>query len=315
LFNSLFKLGTSVDYFPQNLPPPFWLQYSPIWLHAWKAGDGHLYFKIKLKEMKTIFITGASTGLGKAAAKLFAARGWKVIATMRKPGNEKELTLIDNISLLPLDVTNPAQVKETVQKAIAGGNIDVVFNNAGYGLMGPLEPTTDEQLVRQLDTNLLGVIRVTQAFIPYFREKQQGLFITTTSIGGLITFPFCSVYHATKWALEGWSESMAFELKKIGVGIKTVSPGGIKTDFLNRSAEIASLPVYDEWVKKLFAGFSEDHFATAEQIAEVVYEAATDGKDKLRYVAGEDAKALYAQRLQLGDEAFRKQMEQTFLGA
>jgi len=280
-----------------------------------KAGDGHLYFKIKLKEMKTIFITGASTGLGKATAKLFAARGWKVIATMRNPGNEKELTSIDNISLLPLDVTNPAQVKETAQKAISYVNIDVVFNNAGYGLMGPLESTTDEQLVRQLDTNLLGVIRVTQAFIPYFREKQQGLFITTTSIGGLITFPFSSVYHATKWALEGWSESMAFELKKMGVGIKTVSPGGIKTDFLSRSAEMASHPAYDKWIKQMFAGINEDHFTPAEQIAEVVYEAATDGKDKLRYVAGEDAKGLYAQRLQIGDEAFRKQMEQVFLGA
>jgi len=186
--------------------------------------------------MKTIFITGASTGLGKATAKLFAANDWNVIATMRKPENERELNLSDNIVLLPLDVTNLEQIKATTQKAIALGNIDVVFNNAGYGLMGPLESTTDEQLVRQVNTNILGVIRVTNAFIPYFREKQKGLFISTTSIGGLITFPFSSVYHATKWALEGWSESMAFELKKIGVGIKTISPGGIKTDFLNRSA-------------------------------------------------------------------------------
>ena len=264
--------------------------------------------------MKTIFITGASTGLGKAVAKLFAAKGWKVIATMRKPENEKELTLIDNITLLPLDVTNLAQIKETTQKAIAAGNIDVVFNNAGYGLMGPLESTTDEQLVRQLNTNILGVIRVTQAFIPYFREKQGGLFISTTSIGGLITFPFSSVYHATKWALEGWSESMAFELKKIGVGIKTVSPGGIKTDFLSRSADMSSHPAYDKWLTHMFAGINEDHFTPAEQIAEVVYEAATDGKDRLRYVAGEDAKTFYAQRLQLGDEGFRKQMEQALLG-
>ena len=192
-------------------------------------------------------------------------------------------------------------------------DIDVVFNNAGYGLMGPLESITDEQLERQLDTNLLGVIRVTQAFIPYFREKQKGLFITTTSIGGLITFPFSSVYHATKWALEGWSESMAFELKKIGVGIKTVSPGGIKTDFLNRSAEDRSHPAYEKWVQQLFAGFNEEHFSQAEHIAAVVYEAATDGKDQLRYVAGEDAKALYAERLQNGDEAFRAHIAQVFL--
>jgi NAD(P)-dependent dehydrogenase (short-subunit alcohol dehydrogenase family) len=264
--------------------------------------------------MKTIFITGASTGLGKATAKLFASKGWKVIATMRNFENETELNRIDNITLLPLDVTNLHQIKETTQKALALSAIDVVFNNAGYGLMGPLESTTDEQLVRQLNTNILGVIRVTQAFIPYFREKQAGLFISTTSIGGFITFPFSSVYHATKWALEGWSESMAFELNKIGVDIKTVSPGGIKTDFLSRSADMSSHPAYNKWVEKLFAGINEDHFSPVEQIATVVYEAATDGKKKLRYVAGEDAKVLYAQRLQLGDEVFRKQMEELFLG-
>lgn len=264
--------------------------------------------------MKTIFITGASTGLGKATAKLFASRGWKVIATMRNPENEKELNLIGNITLLPLDVTNLAQIKETTQKAISSGTIDVVFNNAGYGLMGPLESTTDDQLVRQLNTNILGVIRVTQAFIPYFRERQQGLFISTTSIGGLVAFPFSSVYHATKWALEGWSESVAFELKKNGISIKTVSPGGIKTDFLGRSADMSAHPAYEKWMEKMFSNISADHFTPADQIAEVVYEAATDGKDKLRYVAGEDAKALYSQRLELGDEAFRKQMEQTFLG-
>ncbi len=264
--------------------------------------------------MKTIFITGASTGLGKTTAKLFASNGWKVIATMRKPENETELNLINNITLLPLDVTNVEQIKSTTQKAIALGNIDVVFNNAGYGLMGPLESTTDDQLVREINTNLLGVIRVTQAFIPHFREKQNGLFISTTSIGGLITFPFSSVYHATKWAIEGWSESMSYELKRIGVVIKTVSPGGIKTDFLSRSADMSSHPAYEKWMKQLFDNINEDHFTPAEKIADVVYEAATDGKDQLRYVAGEDAKALYEKRLQVGVEAFRKDFDQHFFG-
>lgn len=263
--------------------------------------------------MKTIFITGASTGLGKATAKLFASKGWHVIATMRKPEQETELNQIGNVTLLPLDVTDLTQIKDTVQKAIALGDIDVVYNNAGYGLMGPLEAISDEQLVRQLDTNVLGVIRVAQAFIPYFRERRSGLFITTTSMGGLITFPFSSAYHATKWALEGWSESMAFELKKIGVGIKTVAPGGIKTDFLTRSLDMPSHPAYQEWVNNMFTKIDPNHFSAVEDIAEVVYEAATDDKEQLRYVAGEDAKALYAQRLQLGDEAFRKQMADTFL--
>jgi NAD(P)-dependent dehydrogenase (short-subunit alcohol dehydrogenase family) len=264
-------------------------------------------------KMKTIFITGTSSGLGKAAAKLFASKGWRVIATMRKPAHEKELNTIANITLLPLDVTNPEQIQQTTQQAMALGNIDVVFNNAGYGLMGPLESMSDDQLVRQINTNLLSVIRVTQAFIPYFREKRSGLFITTTSIGGHITFPFGSLYHATKWALEGWSESLAFELKKFGVGVKTVSPGGIKTDFLNRSADFVTSPVYEKWMNQLMGSLDENTFSTAEKIADTVYEAATDGKDTLRYVAGEDAKAMYAQRLQVGDEAFRKHMEQLFM--
>jgi len=114
--------------------------------------------------------------------------------------------------------------------------------------------------------------------------------------------------------LEGWSESMAFELKKIGVGIKTISPGGIKTDFAGRSLDTSSHPVYEKWVEKLYAGFSEDNFTPAEKIAAVVYEAATDGEDTLRYVAGDDAKELYSQRLQVGEEQFRKHMEQMFLG-
>ena len=268
---------------------------------------------------KTIFITGASTGLGKATAKLFSAKGWKVIATMRHPENETELTLLDNMTLLPLDVTDPAQIKDTVQRAISSGSVDVVFNNAGYGLGGPLEAITDEQMVKEINTNLLGVIRVTQAFIPYFREKKGGLFISTTSIGGLVAFPLFSVYHATKWALEGWSESMAFELKPFGIGIKTVSPGSTKTDFASRSLELATHPAYKDQLEKVIAFFTgpdaTKNLSEPEQIANVVYEAATDGKDRLRYVAGADAQALYAQRLQVGDEVFRKGIAQIFFGS
>nr|WP_315027903.1 SDR family oxidoreductase [uncultured Chryseobacterium sp.] len=265
--------------------------------------------------MKTIFITGASTGLGKATAKLFQNKGWKVIATMRNPEAGADLASLENVTVLPLDVTDPEQIKSTVNKSLESGEVDVVFNNAGYGLLGPLEALSDDQIVRQLNTNLLGVIRVTQAFTPYFRKKEQGTFISTTSIGGLITFPLNSIYHATKWALEGWSESMAFELNKLGIDIKTVSPGGIKTDFVSRSLDSASTPDYEEMIGSLFSKMEGmmDAASTPEQIAEVVYEAATDGKKKLRYVAGEDAKALYAQRLELGDEAFREQLGQQFL--
>jgi len=270
---------------------------------------------IKIYKMtKTIFITGASAGIGKATAIFFANKGWKVIATMRKPENEKELNLLDNVTLLPLDVTNPAQIKETTQKALALGDIDVVFNNAGYALLGVLEAITDEQVVAQMETNFLGVVRVTQAFIPYFREKRAGLFITTGSSAGLMAFPVSSMYNATKWALEGWSESLSYELSEVGVGIKTIEPGLVATEIADRTI-FATHPAYESLTSKFMALIEHgEGVTTAEQIAEVVYGAATDGTDTLRYICGEDAKGLYAQRLANGDEAFRKSIKE-MLGA
>jgi NAD(P)-dependent dehydrogenase (short-subunit alcohol dehydrogenase family) len=263
---------------------------------------------------KTIFITGASSGLGKAAAQLFQSKGWNVIATMRSPDKEIELNQLENITLLPLDVTNLEQIKAIVKIATEEHSIDVVFNNAGYGLIGALEALTDEQLVKQLDTNLLGVIRVTQAFIPYFREKKNGLFITTTSVGGILTFPLDSIYHATKWALEGWSESMSFELSLHNIGIKTIAPGGIKTNFAKESLDLVNHPAYEEGMGKLFDLMNPDNFEPVEWIADVVYEAATDGKNKLRYVVGEMANQMYNRRLEIGSEAAVKEMSKMVFG-
>ncbi|MFC3157522.1 Short-chain dehydrogenase [Chryseobacterium arachidis] len=265
--------------------------------------------------MKTIFITGASTGLGKTTAKLFQSRGWNVIVTMRNPEAETELAQLENVTLLPLDVTNLEQIKSTVQKALEISSIDLVFNNAGYGLIGPLEALSDDQVIRQLDTNLLGVIRVTKEFIPYFRERKSGMFITTTSIGGLLAFPLGSTYHATKWALEGWSESLAYELNTFGVEVKTVSPGGIKTDFISRSLDLGTQPEYQAMIDKMMSSTDAmmEGASEPEVIAEVVYEAATDGKKQLRYVAGQDAQALYKQRLEMGAEAFRAEFGKQFI--
>jgi NAD(P)-dependent dehydrogenase (short-subunit alcohol dehydrogenase family) len=267
---------------------------------------------------QTIFITGSSTGLGRATAMLFAQKDWNVIATMRHPDRETVLASVPGVTLMELDVTKPAQIEAAAQAALARGPVDVVFNNAGYGLAGPVEGISDEQLVTEIDTNLLGVIRTTKAFIPAFRERGSGTFIATTSIGGLVTFPFNSAYHATKFALEGWSESAAFELAEFGIRVKTVAPGGIKTDFIGRSLVQAPHPAYAEMIQKVWAAFMDPArgliHSTAEQIAEVVYEAATDGKDQVRYLAGADAKELYAQRLAAGAEAFRKGIAQAFLG-
>lgn len=267
---------------------------------------------------KAIFITGASSGLGRATAKLFASKDWKVIASMRDPKKEKELGNISGVTLMALDVTDPRAIERVAEQVVASGGVDVVFNNAGYGLAGALEALTDEQIVRLVNTNMLGAIRTTKAFIPHFREKRAGLFINTTSLGGLMAFPFNSIYHATKWAIEGWSESMAFELNQFGIGIKTIEPGGVRTDFFSRSLDTGQHPAYDALVNKFMATITDpkqmETYSSPEQIAEVVYEAATDGKDQLRYVAGADAKAMYAMRLQLGEEAFRKAMAQQFFG-
>lgn len=281
---------------------------------VWYLGD----FCVKIRNMgKTIFITGASTGLGKATARLFQQKGWHVIATMRNPEKEKELGQLENVTLLPLDVTSLEQIESTVAKVIASHTVDVVFNNAGYGLMGALEALSDEQILRQVNTNLLGVIRVTHAFIPHFREKKSGLFISTTSMGGFLGFPLHSIYHATKFGVEGWSESMSFELGLHNIGIKTIAPGGIATDFLNRSLDKSVHPAYKNLEDKLFALTDSmmQAAAAAGQIAEVVYEAATDGKDQIRYVAGNDAKAMYARRLEIGAEEARKEIRKQIIGS
>lgn len=265
---------------------------------------------------KTIFITGASSGLGKATAKLFQSKGWNIIATMRNPEKETELTKLDNVTLFSLDVTNLEQIQEVVAKAIDLDNIDVVFNNAGYGLMGALEALNDEQVVRQIDTNLLGVMRITKAFIPYFRQNKNGLFITTTSIGGSLGFPLHSIYQATKFGLEGWSESLSFELSQHNIGIKTVAPGAIATDFTGRSLDRSSHIAYQELEDKLFGNVDEMMSAasTPEQIAKSVYEAATDGKDKIKYIAGADAENMFQTRTEMGSEEFRKMIREQFLG-
>ena len=270
------------------------------------------------QNQKAIFITGSSSGLGRATAKLFASKGWKVIATMRNPEKETELNNISGLALMALDITNPKQITSVAEKVMARGGVDVVFNNAGYGLSGPLEGLTDEQVMRMVNTNMLGAIRTTRAFVPYFREKRAGLFINTTSIGGLMTVPFNSIYHATKWALEGWSESMAFELNQFGIGMKTVAPGGMKTDFFTRSFDTGRHAAYDELVDRVMSKITDpkqmETYSSPGQIAEVVYEAATDGKNRLRYVAGADAKATNAMRLQMGDEAFRNAINHQFFG-
>lgn len=262
--------------------------------------------------MKTIFITGASTGLGKATALLFQAKGWRVIATMRHPEKETELSRLANITLLPLDVTSAEQIEATMRQAIDLGDIDVVFNNAGYGLVGALESYTDEQITRQIETNFTGVLRVIKSFIPHFKTKRNGLFITTTSVCGFSSNPLSPVYNATKWALEGFSESISYDLAQFNIGIKTVAPGGIKSNFIGGMQAVIGeeYETLNKRLGELFADGTLIEFTEAGTIAAVVWQAATDHKDQVRYLAGNDALRIAQQRGEKGREQFRIDLRQ-----
>lgn len=255
--------------------------------------------------MKTIFITGASSGLGKETAKLFQKNGWQVIATMRNPEKEQELSVLENVSIHQLDITETENIDSLVNELTENYKIDLVLNNAGYGLIGPLESLTEGQITKQINTNLLGVIAVTKAFLPYFRNQKSGGFINITSSFGLLGFPTCSVYSATKFAVDGFSESLAYELAGFGISVKMVAPGGIKTDFATRSMDVGQHPAYEHIVAKVSEGYSPEqleNYTEAIAIAKVIYQAAIDGKDQLRYVAGEDAIELYKERTEQGAE-------------
>lgn len=261
--------------------------------------------------MQSIVITGASSGIGKATAKYFAEQGWRVAATMRNPDNETELTQIDNVSVYQLDVTDADSISNAATQILSDiDTVDALLNNAGYGLAGPLEAVTPEQIRTQFDTNVFGLLEVTRAFLPHFRANKSGVILNVSSIGGLITFPFLSMYHGTKWAVEGLSESLYYELGQLGIKVKIIEPGGVSTDFGGRSLVIAmpneDLAEYGPIVQKYMAAQQESGSSgsTAEHLAEEIFKATTDGTDQLRYLIGADAQQLYSMRTEHGDQAF-----------
>jgi NADP-dependent 3-hydroxy acid dehydrogenase YdfG len=259
---------------------------------------------------QTIFITGASSGIGKATAKLFQTKGWNVIATMRTPENETELTQLDNVLVTRLDVTDTASIETAIDEGLKQfGRIDVLLNNAGYGAYGPLEAFPIEKIRRQFDTNVIGLLEATKAVLSHFRAQKSGIIVNISSIGGKMTFPLGTLYHGTKFAVEGLSEALHYEMSSIGVKVKIVEPGIIATDFAGRSFDFTndeSMAEYQELVQNLFAGFekSDQEPSPPSVVADVIWNAVTDGTSTLRYTAGEDAAELMASRKALDDETF-----------
>lgn len=260
--------------------------------------------------MSTIFITGASSGIGKATALHFADQGWTVAATMRNPTDDPELGARSNVTMHALDVTDETTIETARDEVLERhGAVDVVMNNAGYALMGPFEAASATQIEQQFATNVFGVMNVTRAFLPHFRDRQGGLFLNVSSIGGVITFPLMSLYHASKWAVEGFSESVAYELGQLGIQVKLIEPGGVATNFGGRSMTRAhqdELDAYDVVAAQFGANMAALGIQTssATDIAAQIFDAATDGTDRLRNPVGADAKRFVATRAELGPEGF-----------
>ncbi|XGW00461.1 MAG: SDR family oxidoreductase [Leptolyngbya sp. BL-A-14] len=259
---------------------------------------------------KTILITGASTGIGYATALLFQQRGWNVVATMRSPEKAEALAALENVCCLRLDVTDPESISQAIEQALQRfQSINLLVNNAGYGLIGPFEACSLEQIERQFATNVFGLMAMTRALLPHFREQKAGIIMNVASIGGHMGFPLYSLYHSTKWAVEGFSESLQYELEPFNIRVKIIEPGPIKTDFYERSADLASKPgltAYDAFVAKVTAAMKNagNTGSPPEVTAQVIYRAATDDSRQLRYPAGGNAGAIIFLRKLLPDRLF-----------
>ena len=252
------------------------------------------------------FITGASTGLGRELAKVLLGAGGRVVATARKPEQLKDLADASpgNLLALELDVTKPKQIDQAVAKAIEHfGRIDVLVNNAGYGVAGAIEEAAEDEFMPMFETNVFGLIRVTQAVVPHLRAQRSGAVINLSSIGGLIAGAGIGYYNATKFAVEAISGALYAELQPLGIHVMVVEPGPFRTDFLGRSGVVAKQRI-------------SDYDATAGKIRE--YFATQDGKQK-----GDPVRAAHAmidavnadkppKHLLLGESAltrFRKHLE------
>jgi NADP-dependent 3-hydroxy acid dehydrogenase YdfG len=260
--------------------------------------------------MKTILITGASSGIGEATARHFQANGWNVIATMRDPSKGDALAGLEKVAVVRLDVTDAVSIPAAVSAGIDRfGKIDVLLNNAGYGAYGALEAFTMDRIRRQFDTNVIGLLDVTKAVLPHMRASRSGTIINISSIGGQITFPLGTLYHGTKFAVEGLSEALHYELEPLGIRVRIVEPGMIRTNFGGSSFDFAmdeSLSEYAptaEDMGRLFGKLASNP-STPETVAEVIWDAAHETGDRLRFRAGADAEKLLNARKNQDDASF-----------
>lgn len=255
--------------------------------------------------MKTIFITGASSGIGEETAKLFAQNGWRVIAAMRNLDRAGELKEMQNIVFAELDLTKPELIKQTSQKVLKEYDIEVLFNNAGYGIMGALERIPEDEIRRLFDTDVIGTMLVTQEFIPHFKNRKSGTILTTTSLAGIIALPRDGAYGAAKRAQQGMVESLYYELKPFNVSVKAIIPGGTKTNFQTPFNDLTGYEKPAANQRKYLLDGNEE-FPEPKEAAETVWRAVHDNKEIIDYPADSVCQKLYDEYNKMGKEEFKK---------
>jgi NAD(P)-dependent dehydrogenase (short-subunit alcohol dehydrogenase family) len=272
---------------------------------------------------QTVLITGCSSGFGQAAAHLFSDRGWNVVATMRRPEAGAELAKRTNVFVTRLDVQDQASIATAIETGIRRfGRIDAVINNAGFGLYGIFEAFPHAKMLEQFEVNVFGPMHVIRAILPHFRSHRSGVIVNISSGMGVFGLPTGSPYNSTKFALEGFSEALHYELAAIGVTVKVVEPGAApSTNFPARSdveTKGANVPAdYAPFLgatKKIFQSFIDGVDANAvSKVVESIFTAVTDGTDQFRYVPTEDIQPLVAARRESSESEYMSLMRDLFM--
>jgi NAD(P)-dependent dehydrogenase (short-subunit alcohol dehydrogenase family) len=280
-----------------------------------------------MQEQKNVaLVTGSSSGIGFETSLLLASTGFHTYASMRNLEKSKNITEIANTEKLPLqvvqlDVNDGRSVKDAIDKIVAEKDrIDILVNNAGYGLFGSLEDISIEEVKAQFETNFFGVIRVTQQVLPVMRKQNSRCtIVNVSSVGGRIGFPILSAYQSTKFALEGLSESMSYELEPFGIRVVIIEPGFIRTNIINSSTSAKKAldpksPYFSlmQKVENHFKSMMENASSPPEEVARVILKALTSENPQLRYTVGNDAATIVQARMNMPDKEFRKMVIQNF---
>jgi NAD(P)-dependent dehydrogenase (short-subunit alcohol dehydrogenase family) len=272
-----------------------------------------------MTQAQTVLITGASSGFGKATAQRFLDRGWNVIPSMRKPDASLFKGNSDRLLVLPLDVTNLESIRSALEEGIRTfGQIDVVVNNAGIGLLSAFEVTPEHILHEVFETNTFGVMNVCRAVIPHMREQGHGTIINVTSSTGIAPMPLVAIYAASKCAVEGFTESLSYEMELVGIRMRLVEPGFAPSTNLTANGGVRmqglTPPPYSEFAQAYFARMQNypTDYSTEQDIVEAVFAAATDRGDHLRYLAGPDTKLLASLRWTTSEEKYLAEMREMF---